>query len=405
MGCLCCKSNKHVSNDTTNTALLNEPDITRTTPTFSNETNALLHVTAETDEVKPPPHIHDPHHTLPKQIPDIRQLQMIIFQAINYNDDYNLYPKHGKFSSIWNAQSIQKEQDIIYNQLFNLSLTIALYTNGANVAYLQNIHSLLDYSIRIHYNIVLLPELLHLITTFISGTMFSDDIIHQRHSKQLEFSYDNSIVTFKYMATDYLNIRSACPLVGHTILIHCYVVSKGDEMWIGLVNKKTYDITSQIERKYGSLLYYGGRETSIDNKLSYSTWDNGHGAIHGFSKVLKTVDVYRQSDWISFLIQNDKDAPNCKIFKNGTKIFDIDALPFKPKPMILKPSIMSSLFSKAKQYISAENDNDLDDTLMDENDINEEEEEIYFCVVVDDAMDSLLIEEALCTQQNINVTI
>eukprot|EP01083_Nonionella_stella_P300254 1024013_1 len=94
MGCLCCKSNKPVSNDTTNTALLNEPNVTRITTTFSNETNALLHVTAETDEVKPPPHIHDPHHTLPKLIPDIRQLQMIIFQAINYNDDYNLYPKH-----------------------------------------------------------------------------------------------------------------------------------------------------------------------------------------------------------------------------------------------------------------------------------------------------------------------
>merc|ERR1712154_578388 len=108
------------------------------------------------------------------------------------------------------------------------------------------------------------------------------------------------------MNTDYLNIRSEQHLVGDKICINCYVMSKGDESWIGLINKKSYSISKEIEKRFGSLFYYGGRESSILNKASYSKWDNGMGAIHGFGKVIKTVDYYSTGDWITFLIETDK---------------------------------------------------------------------------------------------------
>ena len=120
-------------------------------------------------------------------------------------------------------------------------------------------------------------------------------------------------------------------------------------MWVGLVNKNAYSIAGEIEKEYGSLLYYGGRERSIMNKLSYSKWDNGSGAIHGFGGVYKQCEYYRTGDWITFEIdQSIKYNQNCKIYKNGKCIADINALPLRSTQRKRKKnmSILSAFFEE-----------------------------------------------------------
>merc|ERR1712228_384068 len=107
----------------------------------------------EGDDIKPP-----------KIIPSIMELQSIIFDSLRKDSDF--YPKHSNLSSIFNASSIHKEKQKISQILLNISLIIALYTNGSNIAYLQNMHNLLYYSIRIHHYDIL-PELVQLIISFI----------------------------------------------------------------------------------------------------------------------------------------------------------------------------------------------------------------------------------------------
>ena len=173
-------------------------------------------------------------------------------------------------------------------------------------------------------------------------------------------------------------------------------------MWVGLVNKNTYSISGEIEKEYGSLLYYGGREHSIINKLSRSKWDNGKGAIHGFGGVYKQCEYYRTGDWITFEIdQSIKYKPNCKIYKNGKIIADIDALPFRPtkqrgiskrKSITKNISILSALFGE-ENVDGCIDRMDLDDNKMRQKDVDDDE--IYFCVVVDDSMDGFIVEELL----------
>ena len=333
----------------------------------------------------------------PKLIPSIMQLQLLLFDSLRKDDDF--YPKHSGLSSIFSASSISKQKQEISQTLKDVSLTVALYTNGSNVAYIQNMHNLLYYSIRInHYDI--LPELVQLIISFISGISFCDEIEDERQRQQLEFSYSNSIVTFRYLNDDYLNIRSKQQLVGDRICINCCVLSKGDEAWVGLVNRKTYSIWKEIEKKFGSLMYYGGRESSIPSVSSNSEWDNGYGGIHGFGKVIKCVDYYRSGDWITFSIKLDREYPNCRIYKNSKLIFEIDRLPFKHKYnekdseiLSFREQIMRELFRadlaeeeepKKKTVPKRHSEKD-----------SAEDDGMYFCVVVDDSNDAFLVEEVM----------
>ena len=217
MGCSYCKSQRRVSHslhDDTITALLEE---TQSSP---------LSLQTKTEELKTSE--NDINHPPPKLLPDIRSLQSIIFQTLHSNEEYyNLYPKYSKLSALLNSSTINEEKWDISHKLLNISLNIALYTNGANVAYLTNLYNLLDHSIRINIKMILLPDLVQLIISFISGITFSDDIKHEQHRKQLEFGYNDSMVTFKYMTDDFLNIRSKQKIVGPKIIINCYVLNKG----------------------------------------------------------------------------------------------------------------------------------------------------------------------------------
>ena len=214
MGCCCCKSKRVSStNDATISALLDET-INPLLPVSDAITNDIK----DCDTVRPP-----------KLLPDIRSLQSLIFQCIHGNEEYyDLYPNYGKLSSIWNSTSINEEKWDISHKLLNISLIIALYTNGANIAYFTNLYNILDHCIRINLHMILLPDLIHIIISFIPGITFCDDIKDVSKKKQLEFGYERGMVTFKYMSTDFLNIRSDQEIIGPKSIINCYITSKGN---------------------------------------------------------------------------------------------------------------------------------------------------------------------------------
>ena len=169
--------------------------------------------------------------------------------------------------------------------------------------------------------------------------------------------------------------------------------------WIG--QQKTYTISGEIEKQFGSLLYYGGRERSIMNKVSYSKWDNGNGAIHGFGGVYKQCEYYRSGDWITFEIDmEDRDRPNCKIYKNGKLVAEMDALPFKSerkkkrndrKLMLKSMSILSRFFGDGETESGM---NEYNKMCMKEEE-ETDTEAMYFCGVLDDSMDGFIVEEVL----------
>ena len=238
MGCCCCKSKRiPIINDAAITALLDE--------TYQETVNPLLHTRpTTTSELTTSDNDSDTVSPL-KLLPDIRSLQSLIFKNIHLNEDYySLYPKYGKFSSIWNATSINEEKLDISYKLLNISLIISLYTNGANNAYLTNLYNILDHSLRINLNMILLPDLIQLIISFISGITFNDNIKDLTKKNQLEFSYENSMVTFKYMTDDYLNIRSNQTIIGPKTIINCYITSKG----IIMLSKLSYLYLSIFSR-------------------------------------------------------------------------------------------------------------------------------------------------------------
>lgn len=68
-------------------------------------------------------------------------------------------------------------------------------------------------------------------------------------------------------------------------------------------------------------------------------------------------------DWIRFRMNVDAECPTCEIFKNNKKVAHIDRLPF------------------------------LDERNPDR--LITDADGIYFCVIVDDRIDALLVEEIL----------
>ena len=171
-------------------------------------------------------------------------------------------------------------------------------------------------------------------------------------------------------------------------------------MWVGLVNKKTYTILGEIEKQFGSLLYYGGRERSIMNKLSYSKWDNGNGGIHGFGGVYKQCEYYRSGDWITFEIDMEyRDKPNCKIYKNGKLVADIDALPFKSweRKKKMDRKSMSQNMSILSRFFWNESESEMNecDKMCMKEEGETDTEGMYFCGVLDDSMDGFIVEEVL----------
>lgn len=290
MGCRWCKSHFRPlpANECISDLLLNDQSEKRESQSPSSvvSTNHVSECEQCDDSDALPP---------PELIPDIRSLQSLLFRVVHEQYGEYLYPKApGLFGELWQYRSQTLEKQQIERDILSVSLSIASFANGANVAYRSNMHNLLKYSIQSNFGFTLLPELIGLILSFLSAVTFSDDIELKEHRDQLQFSSDRNTVAFKYMVDDYLNIRSEHILVGR-VDINCYVHGKGDEMWIGLVHRGTYQITGEIERKHGSLLYYGGRESRINrnDRPQYNEWDSGMGAIHGFTKVLKETDYYQ----------------------------------------------------------------------------------------------------------------
>eukprot|EP01083_Nonionella_stella_P033478 91646_1 len=266
---------------------------------------------------------------------------------------------------------IQTKQDLIF--------LIATFTYRANESYNQNYFNVLKFYVTRYYSFehLYIDDILSIIVSFIESTFRfcaeSDECKNYNQKvDQVTFEHNRSIVRFNHAENDYLNIISeSCVLDSNegesdalNIVIHCLMLDKGDEFWIGFIDKNAFSIHRAVERRKGSLLYYGGRERLIGDKdtKGYSVWDNGFGAIHQAGSVhSEKLPSYSKGDWISFLIQK-KEKHLLSIFKNGKRIYQTDTLPF---------------MDRDKERMNA----------------------LYFMCTVDDEVDAIFVEQAMYNNQ------
>ena len=309
MGCSVCKC-RRPPKALDNNSLLDDPSTT-----IQDRSSGSLHSDPVLQTLKPPP-----------LLPGIRKLQQIIIQILQSTESYDLYPTHSGFSAVWNASRIAQERQAMSKRLLAIALDIAMFANGANTAYKLNLRNALNHALRSNLGLLLLPELLQLIVAFVPVLCFSADTIEDNDQRDMvSFSSERGTVRFEHMDTDFLNIRSQSPLLGAHLLLSCLVLRKGDEMWMGLVERSAYRITAEIEKERGSLLLYGARESSIESKRRLSEWDDGRGAIHGFGRVVAHTEPFRSGDWTTFALAMHTEHPHCAIFKNGKMLVEVDA--------------------------------------------------------------------------------
>eukprot|EP01084_Bolivina_argentea_P153036 266850_1 len=264
----------------------------------------------------------------------------------------------------------------------DLFFLIATYTYKPNETYNQNYFNILKFYVLKYYNFqhLYIDDILYIIISFIASSLRfcseSNEFKYYNHKiEQVTFENNDSIIRFDGAYNDYLNIISDTCVLNKldisaenefNILINCFIMDKGDELWIGLIHRNDYEINKAIERRKGSLLYYGGREDLIDeryDKAGYSKWDNGFGAIHQTGEVKREkLPSYSKGDWVSFLISKKRyDECLLMVYKNGQLLYHTNKLPFRG--------------------------NDVND----DSDMNE----VYFVCTLDDEVDAVFMEQVV----------
>lgn len=229
--------------------------------------------------------------------------------------------KHSEFKRQISTNLVNAKSDIFFQ--------IASFTYLPNQAIYDNHFNLLKYvctKLTASDN----DEIIHKILEYLPMTIsFHDD-----KSGQITFESNNCIIKFDQSTDDFMNIRSQqCiylePMMNdgnRRMLINFYVERKGDEMWIGLVDKNTFDATKSIERDKNVLLYYGGRQRLIGGSKAFGYWDSGKGAIHGFGNVeKKDINYYQHGHWISILIKNNNVI---EFYNDNDCVYECDNLSF-----------------------------------------------------------------------------
>jgi len=220
----------------------------------------------------------------------------------------------------------------------NLLFEIALWTylpNETIHAYYEQLPTVMTRHIKHVYDLDLPVDVLKVVTQYISSELLSwGECNNAESDRLLEFSNRNSTVRYRHYhdallsksrlrstvvaGSDYVIVKSAhCLPVNERVLIHCFVKSFGDEMWIGLMEEAGYHHNSSLRRNVHAVTYCGrgtihhfGQQTN--DQINYKKR----------KKKKKKADVeqaYRAGDWITFDVCVSTTPELCvfDVYKNG----------------------------------------------------------------------------------------
>ena len=178
------------------------------------------------------------------------------------------------------------------------------------------------------------PNIAKIITSFIidESNYLRWQLYEKEHSvqyqQQVHLSMDNHIIDFSNANRDYLNVRTQLlsKEITRIYYINIYCLGKGDELWLGIMNKNSFTAKENARCHKNGLFYYGGREYTIkryggsimDECKGWSLRDDdcNHGGIQGGGKVIKhPIESYQSGDWINFEI--DLVHKTVIFYKNG----------------------------------------------------------------------------------------
>eukprot|EP01084_Bolivina_argentea_P103595 185551_1 len=241
-----------------------------------------------------------------------------------------LYKQKSMLSQLKHTQFKTQISNTIINSKSDIFFMIALYTYAPNIAYYTNYYNILKQFLIDKYNKLNKNhfKILHIIMEYIPTSISFDD-----NSKQITFKSNNSLLSFEKSTDDFQNVISKQAVFFNNIeyeniFINCYIISKGDEMWLGLVDKNIFNAKKSLEREKNVLLYYGGRQRLVNTEKAFGHWDSGKGAIHGFGNVeKKDIAYYEHGHWISFFISKNSEKEIIKIYNNDKCVFEGDRLP------------------------------------------------------------------------------
>jgi len=156
-----------------------------------------------------------------------------------------------------------------------------------------------------------------------------------------EYSDNDRTAHYKQHVTDLLVAVMSKVLAG-TFLWEFNIVSKNDEMWIGVSsNSDMFEIVNDaIRNEDGTYSYYGGRESAIakfseTNEVSYFTPVDGPWGclnIEGAAYQDKKLKPYRTGDTVGLLV--DVPGHSLTLYHNGEEQIKYTQLP-TDKPLYL----------------------------------------------------------------------
>ncbi len=178
----------------------------------------------------------------------------------------------------------------------------------------MNLERIIQMGINCNYNKYIISE----IASYCKNKCFQFDknVLNSNQLCQLSFNDKLNEVIFDNAQRDFINIINNNNLLiddcNGECRIDSYIFERGDEMWIGIINKSIYGPYISVEHNEESLFYYH------------------RGRIHAFGKTYyqkldKTICKYDKYDWVSFII--DKTQNKLIFYKNKLKVTEIDKLP------------------------------------------------------------------------------
>eukprot|EP01083_Nonionella_stella_P171642 586673_1 len=155
-----------------------------------------------------------------------------------------------------------------------------------------------------------------------------------------DYRYNEQLITYKKEVMDALNVPSTfeIDLNGYNdggcyrFIVHCCVLYKADEMWIGLMNKRRYSAqyTYPMHAPETVVLFGGRARTSARITHQSSIWMDGECRTDNLPS-------WKAGDWISLVINIINTKCYLAFYQNGAKLWEaIDIEPLKgDAPLIL----------------------------------------------------------------------
>src|SRR5580692_4900249 len=102
---------------------------------------------------------------------------------------------------------------------------------------------------------------------------WNKSIVHENCNKKLLFRHQQHMAALVSFHSDYMSLCSDMPMISDQLLINIFIVSKSNEMWLGVIPPNVYRDNGSCATNKQTVFYYSAKEHQI-NLLDKNDFSN-----------------------------------------------------------------------------------------------------------------------------------